>query len=219
MWPLWQGNLVNDLSLSWFVVLFPQPPTHFLESLTLLWPRAYWGHKAHEGICQRIYENFSNADNIKYSQGSNISQYTWSQWTRIHLFHLFISLVIRLRSQRGPAGSFSGSVSPPPNLSPEHIAVLDTYGHERLWTIQTITRFPVCHRFRLIFQPEGRRTERTDGQYSDYQHVRTLICSVWEEQHWSRTLIFNAWAKKKKTFKNLWDQNSPTFKLQTFKTV
>lgn len=25
--------------------------------------------------------------------------------------------------------------------------------------------------------------------------------------------------QKKKTFKNLWDQNSPTFKLQTFKTV
>lgn len=25
--------------------------------------------------------------------------------------------------------------------------------------------------------------------------------------------------KKKKTFKNLWDQNSPTFKLQTFRTV
>lgn len=126
MWPLWQDDLVNHLSLYWFVVLFLQPPTHFLESLTLLWPRAYWGHKAQEGVCQRIYENFSNADNIKYSQGSDILQYTWSQWTRTHLFHLVLSLVIRLRSQRGPVRLFSGSVSPSPNRSPEHIAVLWT---------------------------------------------------------------------------------------------
>lgn len=90
-WPLWPRNLINDLSFYWFFffVLFPST-SDILKKAKQLHDLLHIEVMKLERAFVAAFRRIScNADNIKYRQGANIRQFTWSQWKCTRAYFTF----------------------------------------------------------------------------------------------------------------------------------